>query len=180
MNDGKYTIINLSGNLGSTLGTSLLNQLQSRVPGVKAVILHFDHIAYIEDSGIDFLKKAVFLLMEGRVDFAITGLTAEIRTKLEPHLPFSSIITFLSKEEARFYFEEKAALTSPKEQSVDTGLVEVINATLRDDIYYTSCPSCNAKLRLRSRGNYACPLCKVKFFFNPISKPFNYERISLE
>ena len=81
--------------------------------------------------------------------------------------------------EAKNFLESKLDVTEEEINAVPS-LPEVRSALVKEGVYYTYCPSCNAKLRLRSKGNYACPACKTKFFFNPIQEPMKYERISLE
>ena len=82
-------------------------------------------------------------------------------------------------EEAKGFLESRLDITE-EEISAVSSLPEVRSALVKEGVFYTYCPSCNAKLRLRSKGNYACPACKTKFFFNPIQEPMMYERISLE
>lgn len=179
MNKARHIVINLSGNFGQKLGETVWKQVESIAHATKAVLLDFTAIDTIDQEGLVFLKKSIFHLREFGAEIAFAGLRANSISLLQENIDKSIFNIFALREEAKGFLESRLDIAYSEIESPHL-LPEVRSALVKEGVYYTYCPSCNAKLRLRAKGNYACPACKTKFFFNPIQEPMMYERISLE
>lgn len=169
----------MSGNFGQSLGEAVWKQVETTAHVTKAVLFEFSGVDSITQEGLVYLKKSIYHLREFGTEVAFSGVKPSSMSFLEENLDKSIFNAFSLKEEARDFLESRLDITETELNSVPS-LPEVRSALVKDGVYYTYCPSCNAKLRLRAKGNYACPACKTKFFFNPIQEPMKYERISLE
>ncbi len=179
MNKAKHIVINLSGNFGQSLGENVWKQVESVAHTTKAVLFDFTGVDSITQEGLILLKKIIYHLREFGTEIAFSGLKNNSISLLQENIDKSLIHIFALREEAKGFLESRLDITE-EEVSAVASLPEVRSALVKEGVFYTYCPSCNAKLRLRSKGNYACPACKTKFFFNPIQEPMKYERISLE
>ena len=179
MNKAKHIVINLSGKLNQSLGETVWKQVESTAHTTKAVLFDFTGVDSISQEGLIYLKKMIYHLREFGTEIAFSGLKNDSISLLRENIDKSLINIFAIREEAKNFLESKLEVTEEEINAVPS-LPEVRSALVKEGVYYTYCPSCNAKLRLRSKGNYACPACKTKFFFNPIQEPMKYERISLE
>ncbi|GEM_PF-1534688 len=179
MNKAKHIVINLSGNFGQSLGENVWKQVESVAHTTRAVLFDFTSVDSISQEGLVFLKKIIYHLREFGSEIAFSGLKGNSISLLQENIDKSIIHIFALREEAKDFLESKLDVTEEEVNAVST-LPEVRSALVKEGVFYTYCPSCNAKLRLRAKGNYACPACKTRFFFNPIQEPMKYERISLE
>lgn len=169
----------MSGNFGQSLGENVWKQVESIAHTTRAVLFDFTGVDSITQEGLVLLKKIIYHLREFGTEIAFSGLKNNSISLLQENIDKSLIHIFALREEAKGFLESRLDITE-EEVSAVASLPEVRSALVKEGVFYTYCPSCNAKLRLRSKGNYACPACKTKFFFNPIQEPMKYERISLE
>ncbi len=179
LNKAKHIVINLSGNFGQSLGESVWKQVESIAHTTKAVLFDFTGVESINQEGLVYLKKSIYHLREFGSEIAFAGLRANSISLLQQNIDKTIFNIFALRDEAKDFLESRLDITEEEVNAVPS-LPEVRSALVKEGVYYTYCPSCNAKLRLRAKGNYACPACKTKFFFNPIQEPMKYERISLE
>ncbi|MBK8394727.1 MAG: hypothetical protein IPL26_05710 [Leptospiraceae bacterium] len=179
MNKSKHIVINLSGKFNQNLGETVWKQVESTAHTTRAVLFDFSGVDNISQEGLVFLKKIIYHLREFGTEIAFSGIKNNSISILQENIDKSLINIFALREEAKTFLESRLDITEEEIKSVNM-LPEVRSALVKEGVYYTYCPSCNAKLRLRAKGNYACPACKTKFFFNPVQEPMKYERISLE
>lgn len=179
MNKARHIVINLSGNFGQKLGEDVWQKIESIAHTTKAVLFDFTNIDSISPEGLFFLKKIIYHLREFGAEIAFAGISGSFVNQFKENIDKSLLNIFAIREEAKNFLESRTDATQENVSAV-SALPEVRSALVKEGVFYTYCPSCNAKLRLKAKGNYACPACKTKFFFNPIQEPLKYERISLE
>jgi hypothetical protein len=172
-------VIKLSGSLTENLGVTVYKQIESTSSQLKGVVFDFNALDSITEEGLDFIRKATYLLKEFGVEVAFSCLKKDWELQFNKKIDKTLAKVFALKDEAIEFIEDK--LTKRGETSSSSAVhLEVRSALFKGDTYYTYCPACNVKLRLKSKGNYKCPSCSTKFSFNPIQDSIRYERISLE
>lgn len=179
MEKSKNLIINLIGNYSIIESTETYNKLQNIAPKLKAVIFDGTGLNSISIDSMENLKKSIYLLREFGVEIAFSNFKSDQESILKSNIDITLLSIFALKEEAKEFIQNKLEITEDELKAVES-IPEIKSATFRDDAYYTFCPGCNSKLRLKTKGNYKCPSCQTKFYFNPTNEVIKYERISLE
>ncbi len=179
MNKRKHLIINLIGDLTEELGEEAFKKIEELAFSLKVVIFDCSSVHNLTPDGIKFLKNSIFLLREFGCEIALTQFKKDLHDLIQGSLDSRLYKVFSDISQAKKFFEDKAEIT---EDDIDVVpfIPEINTAQFKDETFYTYCPSCNVKLRLKVKGNYKCPSCSSKFYFNPIQESVKYERISLE
>lgn len=178
MEESKFIVVNLSGVLNKDLIDNLLKRLEGILEKPSILVLDMFGVVSYDRDGLNGLKKSIDKITMARAPFAIASVKDEL--KPEFNLAFRGQLRFFdTKEQAKEYLEsqDNNAETSPRSNF----LPEITQFTLKENLYYVYCIGCGVKLRIRAKGNHACPNCKTKFQFNPdpvlVTK---YEILSLE
>ncbi len=179
MVNSKNLIVNLVGNFSLKESEETYTKLQNFAPNLKALIFDGLNLKSISLDSLENLKKSIFVLREYGVEIAFASFSIELEPILQSNIDKSLLNIFISKEEAKEFLQNKLQITEDEVEAVDI-IPEIKSATFKENAYYTFCPNCNSKLRLKAKGNYKCPSCQTKFYFNPSNEVVKYEKISLE
>lgn len=175
----KNLIVNLVGNFSLKESEETYLKLQNFAPNLKAVIFEGSNLNNISLDSLENLKKSIFILREYGVEIAFANFKFELESILKSNIDKTLLNLFALKDEAKEFLQNKLEITEDEINTIES-VPEIKSATFKDEAYYTFCPNCNAKLRLKKKGNYKCPSCQTKFYFNPTNEIVKYERISLE
>ncbi|MCB1156797.1 MAG: hypothetical protein H7A25_21080 [Leptospiraceae bacterium] len=149
-------LIHLSGILDRHLSRDLQKEILDVSPGPALILLNFSDVSAIEVGSSDYLPET-FQNSGMYLYFGIAGLKEESHSQLSIFAGDKRLEFFQDVESGKAYFEH---FEKDLEEKLKRANAKKKGVIIR-------CPGCDARLRVRSRGNHQCPSCKSKFTILP-------------
>ncbi|MEM7179637.1 MAG: hypothetical protein AAF518_01910 [Spirochaetota bacterium] len=157
----KKLVLNVVGNLDSTLSKDILKQIQNLSNQKAIILLDFSGLASIEISSSENMPAILRLATLPNLVLGVTGIDPSFRSQIEIFIADNPVEMFSSKEKGKKDLDSQEESLSNPQQS-----------------FIVRCPACNVKLRVRSHGNHQCPACKSKFTVLSNGKVSSFQKVS--